>query len=166
MLPSPSPRGRYPDGRNPNDRYPDSRYPDSRYPDSRYPDSRNPPTGRFPDGRYPDSRDPSAPDAGAPSPRRHRDDAISVMLDGMYATAARYLNELASASGGSLHYAEDLSRLPDTFSKIADELRNQYSLGYYPTNPKQDGQYRKIQVKVSRKNVVVRARPGYRAPKN
>lgn len=89
-----------------------------------------------------------------------------MMLDGMYITAARYLNELATASGGQMHYAENLSRLPDTFSRIADELRNQYSLGYYPSNPANDGKYRKLQVKTSRKNVVVRARPGYRAPQN
>lgn len=160
ILPAPNPRGRYPDGR----------YPD----DNRYPDSRNPrgggrfPDDRYPDPRYPDSRDPSdpLPNPRTPYPGRRGDDGISMMLDGMYSTAARYLNELASASGGNLHYAEDLSRLPDTFTKIADELRNQYSLGYYPANQKRDGQYRKIQVKVSRKNVVVRARPGYRAPKD
>jgi VWFA-related protein len=87
------------------------------------------------------------------------------MLDGMYQTAARYLNDLASVSGGKLHYAEDLTYLPGAFAKIADELRNQYSLGYYPTNPARDGKYRKIQVKTTRRNVVLRARPGYRAPR-
>lgn len=164
VLPSPGPRGRYPDSR-----YPDSRYPDSRYPDSRgggYPDS------RYPDSRYPDPRDPRdrLPDASTPYPPSSRrpagDDSISMMLDNLYSTAGRYMNELATASGGNLHYAEDLNRLPDTFAKIADELRNQYSLGYYPANQKRDGKYRKIQVKVRQKNIVVRARPGYRAPSN
>jgi hypothetical protein len=169
-LPMPSPRGRYPDGRAPDSRYPDSRYPDDRYPDSRYPGGGRYPDSRYPDSRYPDSRYPEdrLPDARSPYPpssRRGGDDSISMMLDGLYATAARYMSELASTSGGSLHYADDLSRLPDTFAKIADELRNQYSLGYYPANPARDGQFRKIQVKVSRKNVVVRARPGYRAPR-
>jgi hypothetical protein len=162
-LPLPRQRDRYPDGRYPDDRYPDSRNPpNGRYPDSRYPDS------RYPDPRYPDSRDPTdrLPDVGSPDRRRRADDGISMMLDGMYITAARYLNELATASGGQMHYAENLSRLPDTFSRIADELRNQYSLGYYPSNPANDGKYRKLQVKTSRKNVVVRARPGYRAPQN
>ena len=159
----PYPRNRYPDGRN---RYPDDR---GRYPDDRgrYPDERN----RYPDSRYPDSRNPNdrLPDAGSPYPpssrRRNPDDALSVMLDGMYRTAALYLNDLASASGGKVYFAEDLQRLPDAFAQIANELRNQYSLGYYPTNQVRDGRYRKLQVKVSRKNVVVRARPGYRAPK-
>jgi hypothetical protein len=42
-------------------------------------------------------------------------------------------------------------------------LRTQYLLGYYPTNRAKDGGYRKIQVKTSRKDVAIRARPGYRA---
>ncbi len=165
-LPGRYPGGRYPDDRNPNGRG-SGRYPDDRYPDSRYPDSRNPNDrggNRYPDDRMPDARYPLPP-AGPPSSRRDRDDPLSVQLDGMYRTAALYLNELASASGGNLHFAEDLTYLPTAFAKIADELRKQYSLGYYPTNQARDGRYRKLQVKVRRKSVVVRARPGYRAPK-
>jgi Mg-chelatase subunit ChlD len=159
--------GRYPDDRYPRDRYPDDRYPRNdprndprtgRYPDDRYPDDRYPRTGRYPDDRYPDSRNPN------PS-RRRGDDNISVMLDGLYRTADQYLQELATGSGGELYRADTLRSLPDAFANIAAELRNQYSLGYYPANQARDGKYRKIQVKVSRKEVVARARPGYRAPK-
>lgn len=85
------------------------------------------------------------------------------MLDGLYRTADMYLHDLATRSGGELHRADTLRSLPDAFANIAAELRNQYSIGYYPTNQARDGKYRKIQVKVSRKDVVVRARPGYRA---
>jgi Ca-activated chloride channel family protein len=53
--------------------------------------------------------------------------------------------------------------LPLAFSQIADELRTQYSLGYYPTNTARDGKFRKIRLRTTRKNVSVRARPGYRA---
>ncbi|MGH9835498.1 MAG: VWA domain-containing protein [Blastocatellia bacterium] len=162
--------GRYPD-RYPQDRgggrYPDDRYPRTdprtdprtgRYPDDRYPDDRYPRTGRYPDDRYPDARNPN------PS-RRRSDDNIGVMLDGLYRTADQYLQDLATRSGGELYRADTLRSLPDAFANIAAELRNQYSLGYYPANQARDGKYRKIQVKVSRKDVVVRARPGYRAPK-
>jgi Ca-activated chloride channel family protein len=86
------------------------------------------------------------------------------MLDGLYRTADLYLAEMATKSGGKLHRADTLRSLPDAFANIAAELRNQYVLGYYPTNQARDGQYRKIQVKVSRRDVVIRARPGYRAP--
>jgi VWFA-related protein len=86
------------------------------------------------------------------------------MLDNLYRTADQYLADLALKSGGELYRADTLGSLPDAFANIAAELRNQYSLGYYPANQTRDGKYRKIQVKVSRKGVVARARPGYRAP--
>jgi Ca-activated chloride channel homolog len=86
------------------------------------------------------------------------------MLDSLYRTADQYLQDMATRSGGKLHRADTLGSLPDAFANIAAELRNQYSLGYYPANQARDGKYRKVQVKVSRKGVVVRARPGYRAP--
>ncbi len=171
-LPGRYPDSRYPDDRSPNGRggrYPDDRYPDERggrYPDGRHPNDRSGnryPDDRLPDARYP--RPPVGPPAGPPASRRDRDDPLSVQLDGMYRTAALYLNELASVSGGNLHFAAELTDLPAAFAKIADELRKQYSLGYYPTNQTRDGRYRKLQVKVRRKSVVVRARPGYRAPK-
>ncbi len=137
------------------------RYPD-RYPPDRYPPDRNPGGGRYPDDRYPPDR---YPDDRYPNPSRRRDnDNISVMLDNLYRTADQYLQDIATRSGGELHRADTLGSLPDAFANIAAELRNQYSLGYYPANQARDGKYRKIQVKVSRKGVVLRARPGYRAP--
>jgi VWFA-related protein len=86
------------------------------------------------------------------------------MLDQMYLTADAYLGQLATQSGGRLLRADTLGSLPDAFAKIAAELRTQYAIGYYPANKTRDGQYRKIKVTTTRKNVVVRARPGYRAP--
>jgi VWFA-related protein len=88
------------------------------------------------------------------------------MLDQLYLTADSYLKALAEKSGGRLLRADTLASLPDALARIAAELRTQYSLGYYPTNSAHDGQYRKIKVSTSRKNVAVRARPGYRAPNN
>jgi hypothetical protein len=46
---------------------------------------------------------------------------------------------------------------------IAEELRHQYALSYYPTNAAHDGSYRHIRVKVNRLNLAVRSRDGYRA---
>ncbi len=86
------------------------------------------------------------------------------MLDQLYLKADSYLLELANKSGGRLLRADTLGSLPDAFAKIAAELRTQYAIGYYPTNKMRDGQYRKIKVTATRKGVVLRARPGYRAP--
>ena len=159
------PNNRYPGGgRYPDDRYPGGgRYPDDRYPSGgRYPDDRYPSGGRYPDDRYPDSRYPDS--RNDPTSRRRRDDSVSVMLDGLYKIADDYLNDLAAKSGGKLHRADTLGSLPAAFAQIAAELRNQYSLGYYPANEKRDGKYRRVVVRTSRKGVILRARPGYRAP--
>ena len=101
---------------------------------------------------------------GGPSrDRRGQDDSVSAMLDMAYLKADEYLKNLAEKSGGKLLRADVLSSLPDAFAKIAAELRTQYLLGYYPINKERDEQYRKIKVKTSRKDVVLRARPGYLA---
>ena len=85
------------------------------------------------------------------------------MLDLLYSKADTYLKALADKSGGRLQRADKLDSLPTAFANIAAELRTQYLLGYYPSNAAHDGSYRKIKVSTSRKNVVVRARPGYSA---
>jgi Mg-chelatase subunit ChlD len=126
-------------------------------------------------GQYPDEtggprRMPTDPtdDRRNPDPLRRGnsrpDDSISMMLEQLYRTADSYLNELANKSGGRLLRADTLQSLPAAFAQIAAELRTQYAIGYYPTNKARDGQYRKIKVTSTRKNVAVRARPGYRAP--
>jgi hypothetical protein len=142
----------------------DRSYPD-RVPGSGPDDPRD--RGNVPMGRS-DPNDPRPNDSGSstPFPRgsRRRDDSISGMLDQMYLTADSYLTELATKSGGRLLRADTVGSLPDAFAKIAAELRTQYTVGYYPTNKNHDGQYRKIKVSSTRKNVAVRARPGYRAP--
>lgn len=99
-----------------------------------------------------------------PSRRGRSGDSIDVMLDQLYSTADSFLGQLAEKSGGRMLRADTLESLPDAFAKIAAELRTQYSVGYYPTNKARNGEYRKIKVKSTRKNVVLRARPGYRAP--
>jgi len=126
------------------------------------------PTGPFPDTQpQPTRRDPSDPNRN-PNPGTIRDpqpkhDTISAELDMAYLTADSYLKEIADRSGGQLYRADTVASLPQAFAAIAAELRTQYLLGYYPTNKAHDGSYRKIQVKTLRKDIAVRARPGYRA---
>ena len=124
------------------------------------------PTGPFPD-TAPPPRDPSTTDPRRnPDPgtiRNQPNDTISAMLDNLYFLADSYLKELGDRSGGQLYRADTISSLPQAFAAIAAELRTQYLLGYYPTNKTDNGVYRKIQVKTSRKDIAIRARPGYRA---
>ncbi|HEY0765732.1 MAG TPA: VWA domain-containing protein [Pyrinomonadaceae bacterium] len=144
---------------------------------NRYPDpNRGPaPTGD-PSERTPDPNDrdrrrmPRVPGTGpdtttTPQPRRGQDDTITAMLDAAYLKADSYLNQLANKSGGRLLRADTLASLPDAFAQIAAELRTQYMLGYYPINKDRDERYRKIKVASTRKNVAIRARPGYIATK-
>jgi VWFA-related protein len=58
------------------------------------------------------------------------------------------LNELAESTGGRHFPVDNLRELPDVAAKIGIELRNQYVLGYTPTNTTKDGKYRRVQVKL------------------
>jgi Ca-activated chloride channel homolog len=58
------------------------------------------------------------------------------------------LSEIAEQTGGRHFPVENLNELPDVAAKIGIELRNQYLLGYTPTNPQRDGKYRRVQVKL------------------
>ena len=126
------------------------------------------PPDRVPEGRVPGipgSRPESIPGTTTTTTtsRRGPDDSIGRMLDLAYQTADSYLETLAEKSGGRLLRADTLASLPDAFAKIAAELRTQYLLGYYPVNKERDERYRKIKVTAARKDVIIRARPGYLA---
>ena len=74
------------------------------------------------------------------------------------------LGELTGASGGQTFrmYTGRNYALDSIAALILEELHNQYTLGYYPSTPK-DGSWRTIQVKVDRPGAVVRSRAGYYA---
>ena len=78
-----------------------------------------------------------------------------------YEQAGRYLSTLAEKTGGRLYSADDPRQLAQAFSQIAEELRRQYSLGYYPKAPVGANERRQIRVRVRRPDLAVRARDGY-----
>jgi VWFA-related protein len=78
-----------------------------------------------------------------------------------YRTAERYLREMAERTGGRLYRADNLRYLEQAFSDVAEELRRQYSLGYYPQKQTQASERRQLKVRVKRPNLVVRARDSY-----
>ncbi|MFN0278600.1 MAG: VWA domain-containing protein [Pyrinomonadaceae bacterium] len=77
-----------------------------------------------------------------------------------YENARRYLEELASRTGGTIHLASTAGNLADVYTKIASELREFYSLGIYPDDVKV-GKTRKLKVKVDQVGLAVRARDNY-----
>jgi len=79
-----------------------------------------------------------------------------------YDRADKYLHALADETGGRIYRANDTKQLADSFSRIAEELRRQYSLGYYPKSGNDDDNVRRdIKVRVRQPNLAVKARDSY-----
>lgn len=78
-----------------------------------------------------------------------------------YRRADEYLDQMAIRTGGRLFHATTTGSLTQSFANIAAELREFYSIGYYPKNEAEKGKKRKIKVKVNRENVSVRSRDSY-----
>lgn len=92
-------------------------------------------------------------------------DEITKQLDKIYDQADKSIGSLTSRTGGRVFSAETFDATRSAFASIAEELRNQYLIGYYPGVERRDDKFRKIKVEVSRKGVQVRARQGYRPVK-
>ncbi len=79
----------------------------------------------------------------------------------------KILQELAEETGGRAFFPYHVDDLDQSFQDIGDELRNQYSIAYLPTNYVLDGRYHKIRIEVpDHKGYQVRARRGYFARAN
>jgi Ca-activated chloride channel family protein len=76
-----------------------------------------------------------------------------------------YLSELADLTGGRVFDARRMEDLGPAFEQVARELASQYSIGYYSSNNKRDGKFRRVEVKVKQKGLAVRTKKGYYAPK-
>jgi VWFA-related protein len=76
----------------------------------------------------------------------------------------RFLRQMSAETGGSYAFGDNLRQLDELYDKLLEELFSQYTLGYVSTNTKENGKYRKIEVKVKREDVKVRARKGYYGP--
>jgi VWFA-related protein len=65
------------------------------------------------------------------------------------------------ATGGTLDSEGSTNGIEKSYAKIAEEARNQYTLGYYSHQPFIDGKFRKIEVRVDRPGLEVIAKTGY-----
>jgi Ca-activated chloride channel family protein len=74
------------------------------------------------------------------------------------------LRTMAQETGGRVYHVDDTAQLPGIYQQIADELANQYTIGYTSKNTKRDGAWRRISVKVNRPATSARTKSGYFAP--
>jgi Ca-activated chloride channel family protein len=83
---------------------------------------------------------------------------------GLYKLARREQQDVAERTGGRVYPVRSLADLSGVYKQVADDLRSQYSISYYPGNQARDGGWRAIRVEVRPRDATVRARSGYWAP--
>jgi Ca-activated chloride channel homolog len=74
------------------------------------------------------------------------------------------LQQMTEATGGLAFFPDELEDLDSSYAKILEEIKAQYHLGYASTNATQDGAWRKVEIKLKRPDLKIRARKGYFAP--
>jgi Ca-activated chloride channel homolog len=85
-------------------------------------------------------------------------------LRGSFNEADYVLRELSQQTGGRVFFARSASELGNIYEQISDELSSQYMIGYTSRNPKRDGAWRRVLVRVKEPNITARTKQGYYAP--
>jgi VWFA-related protein len=91
--------------------------------------------------------------------------AISTDNSGLILRGDKVLEDLASATGGRAFFPFKMKDISHSFAAIEDELRSQYAVSYKPSDFDADGRYRSIEITALKKDLQVRARRGYFAPR-
>ena len=74
------------------------------------------------------------------------------------------LKKMSEETGGQVFHVGRKNTLKEIFTRIQEEMRSQYVLGYTPTNNAADGSFRKVEIRANQKDLKVHARKGYFAP--
>jgi VWFA-related protein len=90
---------------------------------------------------------------------------ISTNITGTKQKGDRVLERIAEATGGRSFFPFQMRDVSDSFQSIQEELRSQYAVSYKPENFVADGRYRTIEIFAQERNLKVRTRKGYYAPK-
>lgn len=90
---------------------------------------------------------------------------LLLVYDPRYGGNTAVGHRLTEETGGRMIVVNSEKKLQEAFDQISEELRSQYTLGYYPSNTNKDGKFRKIRVDVENKEYKVLARKGYYAPR-
>lgn len=91
--------------------------------------------------------------------------AISTDDSGLILRGDKNLERLAAATGGRAFFPFKMKDIKNSFAAIEDELRSQYVVSYHPANFDADGRFRTIEISALKKDLQVRARQGYYAPR-
>jgi VWFA-related protein len=91
--------------------------------------------------------------------------AISTDDSGLILRGDKVLEDLASATGGRAFFPYKMKDITHSFAAIEDELRSQYAVSYKPSDLDADGRYHSIEITALKKDLQVRARRGYYAPR-
>jgi Ca-activated chloride channel family protein len=91
--------------------------------------------------------------------------SISTDDSGLILRGDKILEQLSDATGGRAFFPYKMKDITHSFSAIEDELRSQYVVSYKPSDFDADGRYRSIQITSLKKDLLVRARKGYYAPR-
>jgi len=82
----------------------------------------------------------------------------------LFKEAEFVLRQFSQETGGRAFFPNQVSDLTNVYGQIADELSSQYTVGYSSKNPKRDGAWRRVVVRVSRPNTATRTKLGYFGP--
>jgi VWFA-related protein len=93
-------------------------------------------------------------------------DRMFYMRHGMMGGGESELRKMSDETGGHVFVVDRKHTLADVFKELQDEMRNQYSIGYTPTNDKRDGSFRHIEIRTKENDYKVQARNGYYATPN
>ena len=91
--------------------------------------------------------------------------AISTDDSGLILRGDKVLQRIAEATGGRAFFPYKQKDMKNAFAAIGDELRSQYIISYHPANFEADGRYRPIEITALKKDLQVRSRKGYYAPR-
>jgi Ca-activated chloride channel family protein len=74
------------------------------------------------------------------------------------------MRQFAQETGGRAFFPMQIGELAGVYGQISDELSSQYTVGYTSKNPRRDGAWRRVVVRLARANTTARTKMGYFAP--
>jgi Ca-activated chloride channel family protein len=82
----------------------------------------------------------------------------------LFKEAEFVLRQFSQETGGRAFFPNQINELSNVYGQISDELSSQYTVGYTSKNPKRDGAWRRVVVRVNRPNTSARTKLGYFGP--